>query len=92
MNPINPTTLMVTWKVPETLNGILEGYQLELTSLQSATFSNSDNVSAQVNQYTWTGLHPYYSYEVSIAALSTAGRGPHILLRVQMSEAGIYSV
>ena len=90
LNPISPTTLMATWDVPKILNGILEGYLLDLTNLQSAALSRVENVSAQVNQYTWTELHPYYFYEVSIATLTSAGRSPHILQIVQMLEAGIY--
>lgn len=87
LNPVSPTTLVFTWEEPDTSNGILEGYQLQLTSLQPREVLRAVNVSAQVHQYTWTGLHPYYYYEVTVAALTSAGKGRHTLLRVQMSEA-----
>ena len=80
---------MTTWESPDTLNGVLEGFQLQLSSIQSVIFSNQVNVSADVQQYTWSGLHPYYFYEVRVAALTTAGKGSYTVLRIQMPQAGM---
>ena len=81
-------SLRVTWEDPEVLNGVLNGFVLQLSNSQISTLVDRVNVSARVHQYKWTGLHPYYSYEVSIAALTSAGRGSDVVKRVQMPEAG----
>ena len=88
LNSLNSTTLVATWEEPEILNGVLEGYRLQLTLLQSIELPKVVDIPAELHQYTWTGLHPYYSYEVSVAAFNSAGRGQYYSLRVQMPESG----
>lgn len=90
LNSRNPTTLLATWEEVDNSNGIVEGYQLELENLDSTESSRAVKVSAQIHQYTWTGLHPYYSYRVSVAAFTSAGTGSRIVMRIQMPETGKY--
>ena len=88
LNATSPTTLMAAWEDPEVLNGALEGFVLRLTSSEIGTLLIVANVSATVHRYTWTSLHPYFSYQVSILALTAAGQGPVVSKMIQMPEAG----
>lgn len=83
----SPTELRASWLAPDERNnnGVILGYRLTLRDLQS---QESSVVTTTSVTYTWSGLHPYYSYSVSIAAATSAGHGPGLNARIEMPEAG----
>ncbi len=85
----NSSSLTASWENPNILNGVLLGYELRLFTLRiSSSPVDAVNVSSTVNQYMWTNLQPYFYYEVSVAAFTSAGRGARAVERLQMPEAG----
>ena len=77
---INSSALRLTWEppAPEHQNGIIRGYVINATALESGEhfqWRSTNTMSLIVG-----GLHPYYNYHLLIRA-ETIGPGPfsHIL-------------
>ena len=86
------TTISLSWEPPadDQRNGIITLYIIRVVSVDAGTtaYYNSSVPSATV-----TSLKPYTTYECSIAAETSAGRGPFSSpITVQTDEAGIYSI
>ena len=88
LNPLSPTNLTVTWEDPTTLNGVLVGFVLQLSVSMPVSWVSTVRVPSTTHSFTWNSLHPHYSYEVSIVALTEAGRGPSSSSMIQMPEDG----
>lgn len=76
--PLNSTSLYTSWRPPQNdlQNGIIVGYSILLHEVETAStqiISSVMGLSAIV-----TSLHPSYTYEVQIAAVTT-GVGPYSL-------------
>ena len=85
---INSSALRLTWEppAPEHRNGIIRGYVINATALESGEhfqWRSTNTLSLIVG-----GLHPYYNYHLFIRA-ETIGAGPfsHIL-SILMPEDG----
>lgn len=72
----------------DSLNGVLVSYQLVLRELRSGQLTQR-SVASSATSFSWTDLHPHYSYSVSIAAATSAGNGPNLESQIQMPEAGM---
>ena len=75
VSAINSTSILVVWNLlPEDAqNGIILHYTvtvLEIVSGRVTTYS--ENVTYMIINF----LHPHYVYEVSVAAVTSAGTGP----------------
>ena len=88
-NPISVNNLTVTWRAPprDKRNGEIRYYNIAV--LEVATGSQSWYITSDSSTH-WIvkGLHPYYAYQVSVAAV-TVGLGPFShQVAVRMPEAG----
>ena len=71
-------TITLEWEPPplELQNGIITSYEIEVTELETAAnflFSTSDI------SFLLGSLHPAYTYDIVIAATTSAGTGPYSL-------------
>ena len=89
LQTVDATTLRVTWQQPQQQNGVIANYRLVLQSLEPHSVGNSTETTTR-EEFTWTDLHPYYSYTLNISAATAAGYGPSTERQFQMPEAGTY--
>ena len=93
-SPINPsgyaidsTTIILSWSppLPEEQNGIIRQYIIDVTELDTGdTFSfNSTNTETTLPM-----LHPFYTYEFTITAVTVDPGPPTPPFTVQMEEDG----
>ena len=78
---------MLTWRPPaeEDGNGVIRGYTINVTGVLSGQTRQFETVEARL---TVESLHPYYSYNCSVAA-RTIGLGPFTYnVTAKMPEAG----
>lgn len=71
----NSTAINLVWEPPppEHQNGLIEAYYITVTVDETREqFQLTSTTAALVA----TGLHPYYTYSFSIAAVTAAGMGP----------------
>ena len=84
---IDSTTVMLRWKSPPSSdhNGVIRYYAVNLTELESASqFQQTVDTSPMVV----SSLHPFYTYEVEVAAVTVAV-GPYSLpVSFQLPEDG----
>ena len=85
---MSATDIVLTWTEPleDQINGIIRSYDIKLIELDTSAviFKNTSNTEITV-----TSLHPYYRYEISVAAV-TIERGPFSLaLSITTEQAGI---
>lgn len=85
---LNSTHILLTWDPPppNETNGDIQGYRLTLYIIEEdSTFTITSNTTERI-----VGpLHPYYTYNISIQAV-TVEPGPPIIIIVRTLEAGIY--
>ena len=86
----NATALSVTWHPPafEDRNGVIIHYALNVTLLSKAVTHRYLTASTFK---LLTSLHPYYSYECSVAAVTSVGHGPYATQSIRMPETCKYS-
>ena len=89
---VDATALLVSWVAPsaDQQNGIIRQYHINLTESETGviTYYTVQNTL----QTTLTDLHPYYNYQVTVAAI-TIGLGPYSTeATVQLPEAGLIRV
>lgn len=91
LNATNATTLRATWLPPAagSLNGIIRNYRLVLRDQAGGRQDMVQSVAASLRSFTWTNLHPHFSYSVDISAATSAGSGPTVQSLIQMPEAGM---
>lgn len=86
-NATNATTLTLSWDPPhiEEQNGIIREYLINITEIETGeTFLHSTPMTC----ITVTELHPFYSYE-SIVTAVTIGPGPYSSnFTIQMPQTG----
>ena len=87
--PVNATALLLEWFPPrlEQQNGIIVEYTIILTDVLANT--SKLLLTNSTNKYVVTDLHPFYQYEIQVAA-TTIQTGPlSDLVSIQMPESGI---
>ena len=74
---VNATALLVTWVAPsaDLQNGIIIQYRINLTESETGVITYFTVLN--ILQTTLTDLHPYYNYQVTVAASITIGLGPY---------------
>ena len=83
------TSISLSWEAPadDQINGIIVRYVIRVVLVDTGMtyYYNSSVLTATI-----TSLKPYTTYECSIAAVTSAGRGPFSsAITVQTDEAGI---
>ena len=74
--PINSTSVTISWNppAPENQNGVITGYVINLTIVSSGDVfqysSSRDNI-------TIGSLHPFTTYDFTVAAQTSVGTGPY---------------
>ena len=83
----NSTSVTLQWSppLPEQQNGIVQQYTLQLSGHE--TGDTIQHTTSDM-EYTFSGLHPHYTYTCSIAAI-TVGLGPAQPIVFQMPQDGI---
>ena len=83
---LSPTILRLVWTRPlrDQLNGIIREYQISFTELETGRMWNTTTTRLL---YVERGLHAYYEYECSVAAV-TVGAGPAATITVRQPEDG----
>ncbi len=86
VNAINSSAIIVTWEPPflEVQNGVIGSYRVSIAEENMAESS----FAVQDTSITISGLHPFYMYDVTVAAV-TNGVGPKSFeVRITMPESG----
>ena len=91
--PVNSTSVTISWNPPalENQNGVITGYVINLTLTVgsgdiSQYSSSSDNITVG-------SLHPFTTYDFTVAAQTSVGTGPYTTSSTVMTpEDGIYSI
>jgi len=77
---LSPRRIQINWSQPlsEEQNGIIRSYTVNITVAET-----DRHIQLTTNNTTITaeGLHPYYNYHISVAAVTTA-RGPYSVNQV----------
>ena len=85
---VDSTSLFFSWNAPpmDQQNGIIRYYILALTELDTGFMLNHSTAG---NNFTFPSLHPSYTYQVEVAAV-TIGSGPFSTpITLQTFEDGI---
>ena len=85
--PKNSTTLHLLWTPPprETQNGLIIGYRINITELDTGRVLN---MASSITLASRQDLHPFYNYSCSVAAYTIVGTGPSVETTVHMPEDG----
>ena len=85
---LNTSAMQISWLAPspDSQNGIIRQYRFCIIELETGNVSCK--TVENILQTTVTNLHPYYSYQVRVAAV-TVGIGPYSTeVTLQLPEAG----
>lgn len=85
---LNSTHILLTWDPPpfNETNGDIQEYRLTLSAVEEdSTLTITSNTTERIIG----PLHPYYTYNISIQAV-TVEPGPPIIIIVRTLEAGVY--
>ena len=85
---VNSTTIQLYWNPPSLAdqNGVIRSYLINVTVVEMSSFFQ---VTSETNALNISGLHPYYNYTLTVAAV-TIGPGPYsVVLTIRMPEDGM---
>lgn len=71
--------MSISWNVlkDEEWNGEKVGFKIEITEMESGQVRNLTIRNSAITSTVVSSLHPYYTYNCSIAAYNTEGTGPY---------------
>ena len=84
---INSTAIQVQWEPPPLAdqNGVIRGYFINVSVAETGS---SFQLTAGINAVSISALHPFYTYIITVAAVSI-GPGPYgLTLSIQTPEDG----
>ena len=87
--PLNPSSLILSWDPPvqELRNGIIQQYSVIIVEQETGRVISLSTRDTRLNV---TSLHPYYTYNCTIAAVTFAGTGPFSSpVVIQLPETGM---
>ena len=87
---LNSTTIQVQWEPPPLAdqNGMIRSYYLNISVTETGS---AFQLPSKTNVLNISGLHPYYTYTLSVAAV-TIGHGPYSsVFIIRMPEDGMNS-
>ena len=75
-NAMSSTGITLSWDPPpvDEQNGIITRYMISITELETGRSFSLFSPTTSVNV---TSLHPYYTYNCTIAAVTIVGDGPY---------------
>ena len=85
---VNSTTIQLYWNPPSLAdqNGVIRSYLINVTVVEMSSFFQ---LTSESNALNISGLHPYYNYNLTVAAV-TIGPGPYsVVLTIRMPEDGM---
>ena len=86
---LDPSSLILNWEPPvqELRNGIIQQYSIMIVEQETGRVISLSTRDTRLNV---TSLHPYYTYNCTIAAATFAGTGPFSPpVVIQLPETGI---
>lgn len=88
---IGSTFVEVVWSEPDLSghNGVIRSYTLLINEVQGAR-ETSFNFTSTSTQATVTNLHPFYMYNISVAAVTTSPGPYSIQVAVTTLQDGVY--
>ena len=89
MTAINSTTLLISWMPPpfENQNGIIREYWVNITERETGV---AYHLATAATTLTVSSLHPFYTYDCIIAAVTIA-EGPYsVEVNITMPEDGMF--
>ena len=87
-NAVNSTAIQLQWEPPPLAdqNGVIHSY---LINISVAETGSSFQLTSETNALNISSLHPYYTYNITVAALTIAP-GPYgVVLTIRMPEDGM---
>ena len=84
---LNSTTIQLQWRPPPLAdqNGVIRSYYINISVAETGSIFRLTSVTTAVNI---SGLHPYYTYTITVAAV-TIGPGPYgVAVTIRMPEDG----
>ena len=87
----NSTHAMVMWEDPDQdqHNGVITDYRVKL--IETDTLDTFPILTVILMPLMLPDLHPFYTYQLQVAAATSVGVGPYTqLFAFRMDEAGIY--
>ena len=89
-NAVNSTTIQLQWEPPAVAdqNGVIRNYCINISVAETGSVFQLTSETTALNI---SGLHPYYTYNLTVAAV-TIGPGPFgAVLTIQLPENGLDS-
>ena len=86
-NGVNSTTIHLQWGPPPLAdqNGVIRSYHINISVAETGSVFQLTSVTTTLNI---SDLHPYYTYTITVAAV-TIGPGPYgVALTIRMPEDG----
>ena len=87
-NAVNSTTVQLQWEPPAVAdqNGVIRSYRINISVAETGSVFQLTSETTALNI---SGLHPYYTYNLTVAAV-TIGPGPFgAVLTIQLPENGL---
>ena len=91
---LSPTIIFISWSPPVSggQNGIIVSYHVKLLEVSSGMYYMYHRSSSHT-EILITGLHPYYDYNCSVSAETSAGQGPYsVPLTIRTHEDGKWTI
>ena len=85
---LNSTTIQAQWEPPPLAdqNGMIHSYLINISVAETGSFFQ---LTSETNALNISGLHPYYTYTLTVAAV-TIGPGPYgFAFTIRMPENGM---
>ncbi len=84
---ISSVSISLSWTPPDVvdLNGILRGFHIDVTEVET---NKNYTLQVQGTQHLVTFLHPYYTYQFTIAAITVGTGSPSDVITVRTQEDG----
>lgn len=85
---VDSTSIYVSWSppLPEFQNGLIRRYLICITEAETW---NTFNYTTSQTSYLFHSLHPYYNYEIEVAAVTVASGPFSITLTIQTLPDGM---
>ena len=87
--PVNSSALQLTWEppAPEQRNGIIRGYLINATALESG--EHFQQMSPNTTSLVVGNFHPYYQYNLLVAAVTIGAGTFSDIHQIRMPEDGM---
>ena len=87
-NAVNSTAIQLQWEPPPLAdqNGVVRSYLIYISVVETGSVFQ---LNSETNALNISSLHPYYTYNITVAALTIAP-GPYgVVLTIRMPEDGM---